>query len=163
MQDANTRHIKNLWLHLKGEIFTAFSQPACASLTMCVFSHLIIAFACVLLLWLIAGPKKRGNQQHLICPVCRSATSFLCLFSTCLIQSTLVTLCRFENEGAAGCWLCQFLLDSWHLLGNRCWICRTLCMQSLFMWLHNAIWYWGMVSVFSETIYTKVLLSLLKN
>lgn len=40
-------------------------SSACAPLMMSVFSHLIIAFACVLPLWLIAGPKKRGNQNNI--------------------------------------------------------------------------------------------------
>lgn len=95
------------------------SPAACAPLMMSVFSHLIITFACILPLWLIAGPKKKGNQ-HLICPVWRSAALFLCLFPIALIHSTLSIYADFKNKGA---WI--FFLDSCHLLGNAWRTCHT--------------------------------------
>lgn len=73
-----------------------FSLSDFAPLMMCFFTPYHCFCMCPAIM-LIAGPKKIGNQQHLICHVCRSAILFLCVFSNSLIQSTLVTFCRFEK------------------------------------------------------------------
>ena len=117
----HTPHQKTVITPKRRDIHCFFLPPssACAPLMM---SHLIIAFACVLPLWLIAGPRETRKSEQ---------TSHLPRLSRCSLITVFQRRCRFEKWRRVRGRLCQFLLGSRHLLSNMCWMVRKLCVQRL--------------------------------
>lgn len=128
MQDANTCHIKKLWLHLKGDIFTAFFFVClCSSNDVCFFTPYHCFCMRPAIMTDCRAKEKEINNISSALSVALLPYFFAC-FPLPQYESHLSLYADLKNEDAGRCRLCQFLLDSCHFLGNMCRICHKLCI-----------------------------------